>query len=132
MSVRFATLIGGLTAVAIVCVVVPDTTVALVAYDVAIVVTTIMIWHGASRPANDRLAWRLLAAGVTCWCVGDLAWDTYAYLDWVRPSVSIADLLYLASFRCSPPASSAWSCCVHPGAIAKACSMVLRSRSPRQ
>ena len=73
----------------------PDTDPARVGYDLAIVVTTGITWYGSTRAGNDRLAWRLIAGGLTCWVVGDLLWDAYAYLRWDRPSVSVADLLYL-------------------------------------
>ncbi len=35
---------------------------------------------------------------MTCWVVGDLVWDAYAYLRWERPAVSFADVLYLAGY----------------------------------
>ncbi len=89
---------GGIAAVALLCVLAPDSDAARVGYDVAIVGTTVITWYGATRAENDRLAWRLIAGGITCWVVGDLLWDAYAYLRWNRPSVSVADLLYLAGY----------------------------------
>src|SRR4029453_4898987 len=89
---------GGIAAVAVLCVLAPDGDAARVGYDIAIVVTTIVTWYGTTRAENDRLAWRLIAAGVTCWVIGDLLWDAYAYLHWDRPSVSVADVLYLAGY----------------------------------
>jgi diguanylate cyclase (GGDEF)-like protein len=93
-----AAFVGGIAAVAILCVLAPDSDAARVGYDVAIVVTTIIIWYGTTRAENDRLAWRLIAGGMTCWVIGDLLWDAYAYLRWDRPSVSVADVLYLAGY----------------------------------
>ena len=98
MAVRVATFIGGLAAVVVLCLVAPDSDAARVGYDLAIVVTMAIVWHGTTKDGNDRLAWRLIAAGLACWVIGDLVWDAYAYLRWERPSVSWADLLYLAGY----------------------------------
>ena len=98
MSFRVAAFVGGIAAVALLCVLAPDSDLARVGYDLAIVVTTGITWYGSTRAENDRLAWRLIAGGITCWVVGDLLWDGYAYLRWDRPSVSVADLLYLIGY----------------------------------
>jgi diguanylate cyclase (GGDEF)-like protein len=98
MSFRVAAFVGGIAAVALLCVLAPDTDAARVGYDLAIVVTTGITWYGSTRAGNDRMAWCLIAGGLTCWVVGDLLWDAYAYLRWDRPSVSVADLLYLAGY----------------------------------
>ena len=98
MSFRVAAFVGGIAAVALLCALVPDTDPARVGYDLAIVVTTGITWYGSTRAENDRLAWRLIAGGLTCWVVGDLLWDTYAYLRWDRPPVSVADVFYLVGY----------------------------------
>ena len=90
--------LAGIAAVAVSCAVAPNSNAARAGYDVAIVVVAAVTWRATRRPANDGLAWSLIAGGMTCWVVGDLIWDTYAYLDWNRPGVSIADALYLAGY----------------------------------
>jgi diguanylate cyclase (GGDEF)-like protein len=92
------TFIGGVAAIALLCVLVPDSDFARVGYDVAIIVATAITWYGTTKAENDRLAWRLVASGMTCWVVGDLVWDAYAYLRWERPGVSFADVLYLVGY----------------------------------
>jgi diguanylate cyclase (GGDEF)-like protein len=91
-------LMAGLAIVAVVCLAAADSVPARVGYDVAIVATTAVTWRASTRAQNDRRAWRVIAAGMTCWCVGDLAWDGYAYLHITRPSVSLADVCYLVGY----------------------------------
>jgi len=76
----------------------PDTDAARAAYDVTIVATAVATWIGARRATNDLRAWSFVAAGVTCWAVGDLIWDAYGYLSAQRPDVSAADGFYLAGY----------------------------------
>ena len=90
--------LAGIVAVAVLCAVAPESTAARAGYDVAITVVGVLAWAGTRRPGNDRIAWTLMAGGMTCWVVGDLIWDGYAYLGWNRPGVSIADALYLAGY----------------------------------
>jgi diguanylate cyclase (GGDEF)-like protein len=90
--------LAGIAAVALLCALAPNSNAARVGYDAAIIVVAAVTWRAGRRPGNDALAWSLMAGGMTCWVVGDLIWDGYAYLDWSRPGVSIADVLYLAGY----------------------------------
>ena len=58
MAVRVATFIGGVAAVVVLCLVAPDSDAARVGYDLAIVVTMAIVWHGTTKDGNDRLASR--------------------------------------------------------------------------
>src|SRR4029077_6216832 len=46
----------------------------------------------------SRLAWILVALGITSWVVGDFVWDGYTFVGADRPGVSIADIWYLAAY----------------------------------
>jgi diguanylate cyclase (GGDEF)-like protein len=95
---RVATFLAGVGAASLLCVVAPHSDAARAAYDAATVALVAITWWGATRQPNDALAWRLIAGGLSCWVVGDLVWDGYAFLRWERPSVSFADVLYLAGY----------------------------------
>jgi diguanylate cyclase (GGDEF)-like protein len=59
----------------------------------------VALWIGVRRASGrSRLAWALVAAGLTCWVVGDFVWDGYALVGANRPDVSIADVWYLLAY----------------------------------
>ena len=60
MHARVGTFIGGVAAIALLCVLAPDSDPARAGYDVAIIVATAITWYGTTKSENDRLAWRLV------------------------------------------------------------------------
>ena len=57
------------------------------------------LWVGALRTrGRGRSAWILLAVALTCWVIGDLIWDGYAFAGIDRPEVSFADAFYVAGY----------------------------------
>jgi diguanylate cyclase (GGDEF)-like protein len=58
-----------------------------------------LLWVGLWRRRDwAGRPWVFVAAGLTCWVVGDLVWDGYALAGFVRPDVSLADAFYLAGY----------------------------------
>lgn len=61
-------------------------------------VAALLMWWGVWRqPARERLGWGCLAAGLTSWVLGDVAWEVLAWSADV-PDVSIIDGFYLAGY----------------------------------
>lgn len=58
-----------------------------------------LAWWGATRKLpRDRRPWRLLAAGLTAWAVGDIIWDAYDLANGEAPTLSFADVFYLLAY----------------------------------
>ena len=49
-------------------------------------------------PGGARRAWGWLVAGVASWVVGDIGWDIIALTSDAAPTISIADIPYLAGY----------------------------------
>src|SRR5690242_39095 len=74
-----------------------ETTWTRVLFDMPGALVAIVLWLTTRRhDVAARPAWRSIAAGLTAWVAGDMVWDGYAIFGHARPTVSIADLLYLA------------------------------------
>lgn len=57
------------------------------------------LWIGTrAQPRPNRPPWVLVSIALTCWVVGDFAWDAYTLLGIARPDVSIADVWYLVAY----------------------------------
>ena len=50
------------------------------------------------RPAPHRRAWGLVVASLVCWAIGDIIWSAFDLFNGERPSVSVADIFYLAGY----------------------------------
>ena len=52
----------------------------------------------AMQPRSRRRPWVIIIAGITTWFVGDLIWDGSTLLTGSRPTISVADVLYLLGY----------------------------------
>ena len=60
---------------------------------------TVLLWWGAvNQNHRGRRPWQIIAAGLTLWVAGDLIWDWYRLVSGDKPSVSPADIAYLAGY----------------------------------
>ena len=60
---------------------------------------TALLWWGAvNQNHRGRRPWQIIAAGLTLWVAGDLIWDWYRLVSGDKPSVSPADIAYLAGY----------------------------------
>lgn len=57
-----------------------------------------LVRAAAGMPATRRRAWRLVAAGLAAWVLGDLLWTVLDRVLGVSPFPSVADVAYVASY----------------------------------
>ncbi len=60
--------------------------------------TALLWWGAANQNHRGRRPWQIIAAGLTLWVAGDLIWDWYRLVSGDKPSVSPADIAYLAGY----------------------------------
>ena len=77
-----------------------------------------------NRPTHPA-SWYLIAAGTAVWVLGDGLYGWYEHVALIEPFPSLADVLYLAAYRSSPP--GCWCSC---GAAAPSAGRT-RSSTPR-
>src|SRR5690349_17961666 len=66
------------------------------AHDVLLVLASALSFAGAARHyGTERLAWLLLAGGVTCWTAGEIYYTAVLWTDPSPPVPSPADMGYL-------------------------------------
>ena len=91
--------IGASVVLGIAAIAVDDAIVSAGLVDLAAAVAVTGVFVGARRrPRGARTAWTLLGIALALWLVGDLCWDWFTIRNAEPPTVSVADIAYLAGY----------------------------------